>query len=219
MWREELISGARLLGVELTSRQIEQFAVYLRELKRWNKTYSLTTITKPLEVVHKHFLDSLNYLVPLEGAEEVLDLGSGPGFPGLPLAIVLPKVKFVLVEARRKKTIFLTFICQQLGLENVEIIHLHLSPENAKTSFENRFPVIVSRAVTILRDVVPVAASLLAADGCLLFTDAHPDRREIERELGKWPELFFDKLEKTRLPGRAPDLYIGTIRKRQNDGC
>ncbi|MCD6532506.1 MAG: 16S rRNA (guanine(527)-N(7))-methyltransferase RsmG [Deltaproteobacteria bacterium] len=214
MWREELISGARLLGLELTSQQIEQFAVYLRELKRWNKTYSLTTITEPLEVVHKHFLDSLNYLVLLEGAAEVLDLGSGPGFPGLPLAIVLPKVKFILVEARRKKTIFLTFICQQLGLENVEIIHLHLSPENAKTSFENRFPVIVSRAVTILRDVVPVAASLLAVDGRLLFTDAHPDRQEIERELKKWPELFFEKLDKTRLPGRAPDLYIGTIGKR-----
>jgi len=214
MWREELISGARLLGLELTSQQIEQFAVYLRELKRWNKTYSLTTITEPLEVVHKHFLDSLNYLVLLEGAAEVLDLGSGPGFPGLPLAIVLPKVKFILVEARRKKTIFLTFICQQLGLENVEIIHLHLSPENAKTFFENRFPVIVSRAVTILRDVVPVAASLLAVDGRLLFTDAHPDRQEIERELKKWPELFFEKLDKTRLPGRAPDLYIGTIGKR-----
>ena len=214
MWREELIAGARLLGLELTTRQVEQFALYLRELKRWNKTYSLTTITEPLEVVNKHFLDSLNYLTPLEGAEEILDLGSGPGFPGLPLAIVLPKTKFVLVEARRKKTIFLTFICQQLGLKNVEIIHLHLSPGNARTFFEKRFSVVVSRAVTILRDVVPVAASLLAADGRLLFTDAHPDRQEIERELEKWPELFFERLEKTRLPGRAPDLYIGTIRKK-----
>ncbi len=214
MWHEELISGARLLGLELTTRQVEQFALYQRELKRWNKTYSLTTITKPLEVVNKHFLDSLNYLVPLAGDEEILDLGSGPGFPGLPLAIVLPKAKFVLVEARRKKTIFLTFICRQLGLKNVEIIHLHLSPGNAKTFFEKRFPVVVSRAVTILRDVVPVAASLLAADGRLLFTDAHPDRQKIEQELGKWPDLFFEKLEKTKLPGRAPDLYIGTIRKR-----
>ena len=157
MWRDELNIGARLLGVELSSLQVEQFAVYLRELKRWNKTYSLTTITEPLEVVHKHFLDSLNYLAPLAEVDEILDLGSGPGFPGLPLAIVLPKTKFVLVEARRKKTIFLTYICQQLGLENVEIIHLHLNPENAKTFFEQRFPVVVTRAVTILRDVVPVA--------------------------------------------------------------
>ncbi|MEA3332179.1 MAG: 16S rRNA (guanine(527)-N(7))-methyltransferase RsmG [Pseudomonadota bacterium] len=213
MWRDELITGVRLLGLELKTRQVEQFAVYLRELKRWNKTYSLTTITEPLEVMNKHFLDSLNYLIPLEGAEDILDIGSGPGFPGLPMAIVLPKAKFVLVEARRKKTIFLTFICRQLGLENVEIIHLHLSPGNAKTFFEKRFPVIVSRAVTILRDVVPVAASLLADDGRLLFTDAHPDRQEIERELEKWPDLCLEKLEKTRLPGRAPDLYIGRIKK------
>lgn len=214
MWREELIAGARLLGLELTTRQIEQFTVYLSQLKRWNKTYSLTTITEPLEVVNKHFLDSLNYLAPLEGAEEILDLGSGPGFPGLPLAIILPKAKFVLVESRRKKTIFLEFLCRQLGLKNVEVLHLHLSAGNARTVFENRFPVVVSRAVNILRDVVPVASSLLAAEGRLLFTDAHPDQQEIERELEKWPDLFFDKLEKARLSGRAPDLYIGTIRKK-----
>ncbi len=102
---------------------------------------------------------------------------------------------------------------RQLGLANVEIIHLHLSRGNARTVFEQRFPVFISRAVTILRDVVPVASSLLVPHGRLIFTDAHPDRQEIERELGKWPELFLEKLEKTRLPGRAPDLYIGTIKK------
>ncbi len=214
MWCENLIVGARLLGLELTTRQIEQFTIYLRELKRWNKTYNLTTVTEPLEVASKHFLDSLNYLAALDGAEEVLDLGSGPGFPGLPLAIVLPQTKFVLLDARRKKTIFLTFTSQKLGLENVEIIHLHLSQGNARTVFERCFPAMITRAVTILRDVVPVASSLLAPHGCLLFTDAHPDRQEIERELGKWPDLFLEKLEKTQLPGRAPDLYIGTIRKK-----
>ncbi len=214
MWRDNLIAGARLLGLELTIRQVEQFTVYLNELKRWNKTYNLTTVTESFAVTSKHFLDSLNYLVALNGAEEVLDLGSGPGFPGLPLAIVLPQTKFVLVDARRKKTIFLAFASQQLGLKNVEIIHLHLSQGNAKTVFERCFPVIITRAVSILRDVVPVASSLLAPHGCLLFTDAHPDRHEIERELGKWPDLFLEKLEKTGLSGRAPELYIGTIRKK-----
>ena len=217
MWRDELITGVGLLGLELTTRQIEQFSTYLCELNRWNKTYSLTTITKPVEVVHKHFLDSLNYLAPLEDLEEVLDLGSGPGFPGLPLAIMLPQTKFVLVDARRKKTIFLTYITQQLGLKNVEIIHLHLSSGNARTIFERCFPALITRAVTILRDVVPVASTLLAAQGCLIFTDAHPDRQEILKELEKWPNLFLEKLEKTRFKGRAPDLYMGTIRKKGHD--
>ena len=125
-----------------------------------------------------------------------------------------PQTKFVLVEARRKKTIFLTFVCRQLGLENVEIIHLHLSRGNAKTVFEHCFPVVITRAVSVLRDVVPVVSSLLAPHGRLLFTDAHPDRQEIERELEKWPDLFLEKLTRTRLPGRAPDLYLGTIKKR-----
>ncbi len=214
MWCENLIAGARLLGLELTTRQVEQFTLYLRELKRWIKTYNLTTVTEPLEVTSKHFLDSLNYLAALNGAEEVLDLGSGAGFPGLPLAIVLPQTKFILLDARRKKTIFLTFTSQQLGLKNVEIIHLHLSQGNARTVFERRFPAIITRAVTLLRDVVPVASSLLAPHGRLLFTDAHPNRQEIEGELGKWSDLSLEKLEKTKLPGRAPDLYIGTIRKK-----
>lgn len=213
MWQNELIAGARQLGLELTTRQIDQFALYLTELQRWNRTYSLTTITEPLEVVHKHFLDSLNYRVPLEDAQEILDLGSGPGFPGLPLAIVLPKRKFVLVDARQKKTIFLKFMTQKLGLKNVEIIHLHLDQGNAKTVFANLFPAIICRAVTVLRDVVPIASSLLAPDGRLVFTDAHPDRLALEKELKRWSDLFLAKLDKTKIPGRAPDLYCGTIRK------
>jgi len=213
MWREELITGARLLGLELSTQQIEQFTLYLAELKRWNKTYSLTTITEPLEVVNKHFLDSLNYLAPLAGVQEILDLGSGPGFPGLPLAILLPQTKFVLLDARRKKTIFLTFITQQLDLKNVEVIHLHLNPGNARTTFEHGFPVIVTRAVTILRDVVPIASNLLTVGGQLIFTDAHPDRQKIEKELEKWPNLTLEKLENTKLSGRAPGLYLGIIRK------
>ena len=206
-----------MLGLELTARQIEQFSIYLCELKRWNKTYSLTTITESVAVVRKHFLDSLNYLASLEDLDEVLDLGSGPGFPGLPLAIMLPQTKFVLVDARRKKTIFLTYITQQLSLKNVEIIHLHLSYENARTAFERSFPVLITRAVTVLREVVPVAAILLAAHGRLIFSDAHPDRQEILKELEKWPDLFLEKLEKTKFKGRAPDLYIGIISKKGQD--
>jgi len=213
MWREELISGVRLLGLELTPQQVEQFALYLAELRRWNQSYSLTTITEPFEVVHKHFLDSLNYLAPLKDSKEIFDLGSGPGFPGLPLAIVLPQSKFTLVDARQKKTIFLKFIAQKMGLKNVEIIHLHLSQGNARTAFEHSFPAIVTRAVAILRDVVPVAESLLAPGGQLIFTDAHPDRQEIERELKRWPDLSLQQLDKTKLVGRAPNLYCGIIRK------
>ncbi|MCK5681065.1 16S rRNA (guanine(527)-N(7))-methyltransferase RsmG [bacterium] len=211
---DELISGAALLGIDLSPGQIEQFRLYLEELQRWNKTYSLTTISDPLGIIHKHFLDSLNYVTELAPGAETLDLGTGPGFPGLPLAIVQPQNHFVLVDGRRKKTLFLDFVCQKLGLKNVEIIHLHLSQGNAREVFEQRFSVVVTRAVAVMRDVVPVADAVLQSRGTLLFSDAHPDRNAIELELKRWPELRLEKLKKTKLPGRAPVVYLGTIRKK-----
>ncbi len=216
MYIDDLIKGADLLGFALSEKQIAQFKLYLEELRRWNKTYSLTTISDPLAIVHKHFLDSLNYATALIPEGEVLDLGTGPGFPGLPLAIVCPQSKFVLVDGRRKKTLFLDFMQQKLGLTNVEIIHLHLSSGNAREVFRQRFTAIVTRAVKVLREVVPVADCLLADRGVLVFSDAHPDKQTIESELEKWPELSLDKLEKTILPGRATDIYLGTIRKTQS---
>jgi len=213
MYIDDLIKGAGLLGYELSGEQVAQFRLYLEELQRWNKTYSLTTISDPSAIIHKHFLDSLNYVTALELDGEILDLGTGPGFPGLPLAIIRPQSKFVLVDGRRKKTLFLNFMQQKLGLTNVEILHLHLSPGNARDIFQQYFSAIVTRAVTVLREVVPVADCLLADRGVLVFSDAHPDRQEIETELEKWPELNLEKLEKTILPGRAADIYLGTIRK------
>ena len=210
---KQLASGARRLGFELSGTQIEQFRIYLEELQRWNKAYSLTTISEPGEIVHKHFLDSLNYAAGLEDEGDILDFGTGPGFPGLPLAIVRPRNRFVLVDGRRKKTLFLDFMRRQLGLKNVEIIHLHLSQGNAREVFKQHFSAVVTRAVTLLREVVPVADGLLKNGGVLLFSDAHPDRRALELELAKWPELTLGKIEKTGLPGRAPDIYLGMIRK------
>ncbi|MCK5914684.1 MAG: 16S rRNA (guanine(527)-N(7))-methyltransferase RsmG [Deltaproteobacteria bacterium] len=216
---DELIRGAGLLGLDLTARQIEQFMVYLAELQRWNKTYNLTTISEPAAIIHKHFLDSLNYIKALDDCAEILDLGSGAGFPGLPLAIVRPQSKFVLVDGRRKKTLFLNYVVQKLGLKNVEIIHLHLSQGNAREIFKQPFSALVTRAVAVLREVVPVADSLLENRGVLIFSDAHPDRQMIEAGLEKWPELSLEKLEKTKLSGRSSDIYLGTIRKEQYETC
>ena len=214
---DALIHGAYELGFTLSGRQIEQFKIYLTELQRWNKTYSLTTISESVEIIKKHFLDSLNYAVALGEDGEILDFGTGPGFPGLPLAIVLPQSRFVLVDGRRKKTLFLDYIWRQLDLKNVEIIHLHLSQGNARDVFEQRFSAVVTRAVALLREVVPVADSLLKNQGVLLFSDAHPEPEAIMSELEKWPELILEKLEKTKLPGRGSDIYLGMIRKIQHE--
>lgn len=210
---DELCRNGESLGLKLTPDRIAKFTLYLEEMRRWNKTYSLTAITDPAAIIRKHFLDSLNYVTALAKDGDILDFGSGPGLPGLPLAIVRPQNRFVLIDGRRKKTLFLEFMVRKLGLENVEINHLHLNRGNAREVFAQPFSHIVTRAVALLREVVPVADLLLKNRGTLVFSDARPDRNAIKSALENWPELKLEKLEKSLVPGRAPDIYLGSIRK------
>jgi len=211
---QQLSRGAEKFGIELSESQLVCFDLYLHELIRWNRSCNLTRITKPEAVLQAHFLDSFNYLPGLEGATRVLDLGSGPGFPGLPLALVQPQTTFVLCEARSRKVLFLEHLRTLLKLENVAIEHLHLGRQNATTAGLGKFPVMVCRAVNLLRDVVPVAAQLLTPGGRLLFTDAHPEEPRIVRELArKTPGLRLESLVPCRCLGRAPQLFLGSIRR------
>jgi len=218
-WRQELIQGARAFGLELSESQQECFACYLRELARWNKSYNLTRIVAPEVAVRAHFLDSFNYLPGLADATRVLDLGSGPGFPGLPLALVRPDTAFVLCESRGKKARFLEHLVRLCKLENVRIEQLHLSRQNATTSGLGEFPAIVCRAVNLLRDVVPVAEKLLTPGGRLLFTEARPEPERIARALAEeaWG-LRLAELLPGRLPGRAPRLHLGIIIRDERRG-
>jgi len=216
-WQAALVAGAGKVGLDLSLGQLEQFRVYMEELERWNRSYNLTRIIEPLEIVRGHFLDSLNYHPFLGDADRVLDIGSGPGFPGLPLALVRPESRFFLCEARQKKVLFLEFIRRRLGLENVSIIHLHLSRQNAKKAGLEPFPAIVCRAVNVLRDVVPVAAELLAERGFLLFSDAAPDRLRVTEELRQRNlGLVLEYIEPCPLEGRARKLYMGRIGRSGN---
>ncbi len=216
-WRQILLAGAREIGLQLTAAQLEQFALYLGELRRWNRAYNLTRIIEPQAVARGHFLDSLNYLPGLEeNCDRVLDLGTGPGFPGLPLALVRPGTRFLLCESRGKKTLFLEHLVRLLRLDNVTIIDLHLSRQNAKTVIRRPLPALVCRAVNLLRDVVPVAAAVLADQGVLLFTEVAPEGTRIARELERQEVgMELESLAKCRVAGRAPELYLGCIRCRR----
>jgi 16S rRNA (guanine527-N7)-methyltransferase len=119
--RQFLHTAAKTLGLSLTNTQIEQFWSYLTQLLRWNRTINLTSITDPYEIIGKHFVDSLAALVavdfPIEGV--VIDVGSGGGFPGIPLKIVRQDLWLVLIEPTQKKSSFLRAVVGTLQLKNV----------------------------------------------------------------------------------------------------
>ncbi len=130
---------------------LEQLLRYRQELLDWNTRMNLTAITGPEEVLIKHFLDSLSVLTVYDHPRtRLLDIGSGAGFPGLPLKIVRPQWQVVLVEATRKKVAFLQHMIETLQLKNVEAVHARAEDVGHKQEYRAAFDVVTARAVASL---------------------------------------------------------------------
>jgi 16S rRNA (guanine527-N7)-methyltransferase len=158
------------LGIHLDERQIEQFERYYWELMVWNKRANLTAITDYEEVQIKHFLDSLSVALELDSVEgPVLDVGSGAGFPGLPLKIALPHVEMALIDATAKKTRFLQFIIKELGLEGVTVINARAEDAAHEQEYRESFAAVVSRAVAPLPTLAELTFPFCDIGGKLVF--------------------------------------------------
>ncbi len=148
-YAEELQQGATLLGVEPNETQQEQLLGYLRLLNKWNKAYNLTAVRDPAEMVSRHLLDSLSVAPHVEqGGSRWLDVGSGGGMPGIPLAILFPERSFTLLDSNGKKTRFLTQVKLELKLANLEVVHSRVEAFRPKQAFTG----ITSRAFSSLDD-------------------------------------------------------------------
>ena len=156
----QLIEGAGKLGIRLNARQVKQFGLYYRELIEWNKKMNLTAITDYASVQVKHFLDSLTVTLALSQEEmerpdfDIIDIGTGAGFPGVPLKILLPRLRLVLIEPTAKKTIFLRHVIDKLELENIEISNSRAEEAAHLSPYREQFALVLSRAVALLPGLV-----------------------------------------------------------------
>lgn len=170
---EELSQGARELGVELSAEQHEQLLAYLALLIKWNKAYNLTAVRNPDEMVSRHLLDSLS-VVPFvaEAGDNWLDVGSGGGMPGIPLAILFPERQFTLLDSNGKKTRFLTQVKLELKLTNLQVIHSRVEEFQPEVPFAG----ICSRAFSSLEDFSNWTRHLGNGDTqWLAMKGVHPD--------------------------------------------
>ena len=145
----ELREGALQLGIELSDEQQQLLLGYLALLNKWNKAYNLTAVRDPAEMVSRHLLDSLSIVAQAStGGSRWLDVGSGGGMPGIPLAILVPERQFTLLDSNGKKTRFLTQVKLELKLANVEVIHSRVEAFKPEQPFTD----ITSRAFSSLED-------------------------------------------------------------------
>lgn len=173
-----LIAGAAQLGIELGERQAGQLIRLLDQLDEWNQRMNLTAIRERGAQLTKHLLDSLS-IQPFLHGERVLDVGTGAGFPGLPLAIVNPTRQFVLLDSTAKKLKFIEHVVTLLELPNVQTVHTRA--ENYRPA--QRFDIVVSRAVGPVEQFVKWAGHLCVGGGRLLAMKG----RDPAAELGMLP--------------------------------
>jgi 16S rRNA (guanine527-N7)-methyltransferase len=170
----DLRDGLDALGIALDAHQQDQLRAYLALLAKWNKTYNLTAIREPARMVTHHVLDALAVLphLPSTQALRVLDVGSGGGVPGIPLAIARPDWRVVMVDPNHKKAAFLTQAAIELHLRNAVV---HATRVEVLRN-EAPFDVVISRAFADLETFAATSARHLAADGLLVaMKGVHPD--------------------------------------------
>ncbi len=163
-----LTGGASELGVPLSAGQADAFMLYLSELRKWNQKTNLTAIEDPRDIIIKHFLDSLSLLriLPPE-AKNASDIGSGAGFPGIPIKVAVPGLSITSVEPAHKKAAFQRHIIRLLGLEGIRVVEAKVEEVTAGSE---RFDIIFSRAFKEPEGLLPLAGPLLAEGGQIILS-------------------------------------------------
>ena len=220
IYMEHFLSGATKLGVELNTQQLEQFQYYYHQLMEWNQRINLTSITNYKEVQLKHFLDSLTVVLAFKKSVlnrdlSVIDIGSGAGFPGLPLKIAFPNVKLVLLEATRKKADFLTNLIQNLNLNYVESLAGRAEEMAHQSRYRQRFRIVLSRAVATLPTLAELTLPFCTIGGITviqkkgyILSELKDSAKAIDLLGGSQPEI-----RKIKIPELDDDRYLVTIDK------
>lgn len=189
-----LSSSASSIGINMTADQVSKFMIYLKQLKEWNKITNLTSIVKDEEIVIKHFIDSIAAIRAenfIDGGL-IFDIGSGAGFPGIPIKILRPDLRLVLVEPSKKKSSFLRYIIGLLKLDNVDVFEGSLEQLAEDFTDREQANYIVARGIKF-EFIIDLSRIILTSNGrILLFLSTLVDRARIDSKAIVENEYSFD---------------------------
>ena len=191
--------GVEALSVSIDSQQVQQLAALVGLLAKWNRVYNLTAVRDPHEMVTRHILDSLAVLPFLRG-DSLLDVGTGAGLPGLPLAIARPDLSMTLLDSSDKKLRFVRQVAAELNLDKVTTVHARMQAYQPAQPFA----MVISRAVSSLSELYRMTHHLVRDDGRFLFMKGtQPDT-----ELGDFEHAGRLQIERLQIPGLDAERHL-----------
>jgi len=201
--RDLLIEGLQRMALKLSDQMIDQLMTYLNLVEKWNRVYNLTAIRERDEMIKLHFLDSLSILNHVH-VKNILDVGSGAGFPGIVLAITKPELKVTVMDSVNKKTTFMQQVKSELALTNLDVVNSRVEDYQPITLFE----AVTSRAFSNLKNMMSLTQHTLQKEGVWLAMKSKDVKEELEE---------FEKNQYTLIPLEVPfinaERYLVILKK------
>ena len=206
------------LNIDVNEEKIKKFYLYMNLLIEWNDKINLTAITEPKEVIIKHFIDSLTIADKIENNSKIIDVGTGAGFPGIPLKIFNDTLNVTLLDSLNKRTIFLNEVIKKLNLKNIEVIHGRAEDYAKITKYRAEYDYAVSRAVAPLNILLEYLSPYVKVNGNVNAMKGCNAEEEIKNSSNALNVLRCKiiKNEKMNLPENAGERYIMVIQKVEN---
>ncbi|MEG3765797.1 16S rRNA (guanine(527)-N(7))-methyltransferase RsmG [Alteromonas sp. 14N.309.X.WAT.G.H12] len=200
-----LISGCEKLQLGVSGLQAEQLVNYVLNMHKWNKAYNLTSVRDPEQMMVKHILDSLA-VTPFITANKVIDVGTGPGLPGMPLAILHPSVSFTLLDSLGKRVRFMKQCAYELGLSNVSPVHSRVEEHIPESPYD----IVLSRAFASLKDMLHWCQHLVDSSGVFLALKGQFPQSEIDEVSDHFQ---IESVSELKIPDLIGERHLVTIRK------
>lgn len=197
--------AVRQLRLSVSPQQKQQLLNFLQMLHKWNKAYNLTSVRDPQQMLYVHILDSIA-IAPFLSGQRFIDVGTGPGLPGIPLAIMHPDKQFVLLDSLGKRIRFIKQVAYELSLTNIEPVHTRVEDFQPELAFDG----VLSRAFASISDMLQWCQHLTAGEGAFLaLKGQYP-----EQELSQLPEGFnMTSADEILVPGLNADRYLITVKR------
>ena len=198
------------IGLKFSKKQEEQFFKYMNLLIEWNEKINLTAIVEPKEIILKHFIDSLTINKYIEKASSIVDVGTGAGFPGIPLLIYRDDIKVTLVDSLNKRLIFLQEVINQLDLKNLKVVHSRVEDFGKNKNYREKFDIATARAVANLAVLSEYIVPLVKIGGKCICMKGSTIEDEIKQSENAFKILGTKKkfIEKFELPNSDMERNI-----------